>query len=67
MASARTTTTRGSRRRNVSKCRIDTIVREKLLNVMGWFGSNRPTDVMVAEANEEMAACSFHPPRRPNV
>jgi hypothetical protein len=39
---------------NVSKCRIDTMVGDKLLNVMVWFGSNRPTDAMVTEANEEL-------------
>jgi hypothetical protein len=39
---------------NVSKCRIDAMVGEKLLNVVVWFGSNRPTDAIVAEANEEL-------------
>jgi hypothetical protein len=39
---------------NVSKCRIDTMVGDELLNLTVWFGSNRPTDAMVAEANEEL-------------
>jgi hypothetical protein len=39
---------------NVSKCRIDTMVGDELLNVTVWFGSNKPTDAMVAEANEQL-------------
>jgi hypothetical protein len=40
---------------NVSKCLVDTMVGDELLNVAVWFGTNRPSDDMYEEANAELA------------
>jgi hypothetical protein len=38
----------------VSKCLIDTMVGDKLLNVTVWFGTNEPSAALYEQANEEL-------------
>lgn len=40
---------------NVSKCLIDTMVGDRLFNVIVWFGTTEPDDDMIAQANDELA------------
>jgi hypothetical protein len=40
---------------HVSKCLVDTMVGDELMNVTVWFGTNRPSDDMYQEANNQLA------------
>lgn len=40
---------------NVSKCLIDTMVGNRLFNVMVWFGSIDPSEEMIAQANQQLS------------
>jgi hypothetical protein len=40
---------------HVSKCLVDTMVGDELLNVTVWFGTNRPSDDMYEAANTQLA------------
>jgi hypothetical protein len=39
----------------VSKCLVDTMVGDELLNVTVWFGRNTPSYDMYEEANAQLA------------